>query len=202
MLRDIHQPREQSRSFAPRVTSMETRQRQNSWAAALRDRLSSRLVIGRGVVQALMAAVAAVVAYVPAQQLGLQEGFWGAITAIAVLQTEFRATRSLAIDQSIGASIGGVIGLAMLLALGSHLATYAAAVTLALLACWTIGLPSASRLAGITATIILLVPHTGSALQMFLSRVFEVGWGVCVSVAVVWISARLGSVLRGETKKP
>jgi uncharacterized membrane protein YccC len=158
--------------------------------------------MGGGVVEALMAAVVAIGAYVPAQQLGLQEGFWGAITAIAVLQTELMATRSLGVDQLIGASIGGVVGLAMLLAFGSHLATLAAAVTVAVFACWTSRLSSASRLAGISATIILLVPHRGSALQMFFSRVFEVGWGVCVSVAVIWITARLGWVRRAETKKP
>ena len=138
-----------------------------------------------------MAAVAAIVAYLPAQQFGLQEGFWAAITAIGVLQTELRTTSSVARDQFIGASIGGVVGLLMLLAFGSHLLTYAAAVTLSLLTCWVIRIPSASRLAGITATIILLVPHTGSPGQMFLSRLLEVGWGVCVSVATVWLAASL-----------
>jgi hypothetical protein len=60
-----------------------------------------------------------------------------------------------------------------------------------MLACWAMNVGSASRLAGITATIILLVPHVGSPQSMFLSRIVEVGWGVCVAVATVWLAARL-----------
>jgi len=49
---------------------------------------------------------------------------------------------------------------------------------------------SASRLAGITATIIPLVPHTGTPQRMFLDRVAEVGWGICAAVGTVWLAAR------------
>jgi hypothetical protein len=52
-------------------------------------------------------------------------------------------------------------------------------------------LASASRLAGTTATIILLMPHVGSPWGMFGSRLVEVGWGVSVAVATVWVAARL-----------
>jgi hypothetical protein len=49
----------------------------------------------------------------------------------------------------------------------------------------------AHRLAGTTATIILLVPHVGSPWAMFESRIGEVGWGVSVAVVTVWLAARL-----------
>jgi hypothetical protein len=52
----------------------------------------------------------------------------------------------------------------------------------------------ASRLAGITATIILLVPHSGTPGHMLVSRVGEVGWGVTVALGLVWLRERL---LRG-----
>ena len=49
-----------------------------------------------------------------------------------------------------------------------------------------------ARLAGITATIILLVPHPGTSAQhMMLSRISEVSWGVTVAIAIVWLAARL-----------
>jgi hypothetical protein len=51
-----------------------------------------------------------------------------------------------------------------------------------------------ARLAGSTATIIMLVPHTGSAGWMMVSRVAEVGWGVAVAITIVWV------VNRAETK--
>jgi uncharacterized membrane protein YccC len=149
-----------------------------------------------GVQHAVMSAGAAVIAFFPTKALGFEEGFWAAITAIAVVQTEFAATRSTARDQFIGAAIGGVIGFATALIAGHHLATYAAAVAAAILICWLIEIPTAARLSGTTATIILLVPHTGSPLGIFLARVSEVGWGVSVAVAVVWSVSWLRAKLR------
>jgi hypothetical protein len=49
----------------------------------------------------------------------------------------------------------------------------------------------ASQLAGITATIIMLVPRTGSPSVALASRVGEVGWGVTVGITIVWLAARL-----------
>lgn len=138
----------------------------------------------------LTSAFAAVIAYVPTRALGLQEGFWSAITAIAVVQAEFQATQSTARDQFFGAAVGGVTGLCALLAFGQHLLVYAAAVVAAMAACWAANIASASRLAGITATIILLVPHAGSPWRMFGSRIVEVGWGVLVAILTVWVAAR------------
>jgi uncharacterized membrane protein YccC len=139
----------------------------------------------------LISACAAVIAYLPTQPLGLKEGFWSAMTAIAVVQTEFRATETTARDQFIGAAIGGVTALCAYVALGQHLVVYAAAVVVAMLACWALNVASASRLAGTTTTIILLVPHAGSPAGMFASRLAEVAWGVSVAVATVWVAGRL-----------
>ncbi len=144
-----------------------------------------------GLHHGLVSACAAVIAYLPTRPLGLKEGFWSAMTAIAVVQTEFRATETTARDQFIGAAIGGITGLCAYLALGTHLLVYAAAVVVAMLICWAFNVASASRLAGTTATIILLVPHTGSPAGMFGSRLAEVAWGVSVAVLTVWVAARL-----------
>lgn len=144
-----------------------------------------------GVEHGIVATIAAILAYLPTQALGLQEGFWAAITAIAVTQMEIGATRTMARDQFVGAAIGGAIGVVVILVTGQHLASYALAVLLAILAAWLLNVATAARLAGITATIILLVPHRGTAEAMMLSRVFEVGWGVCVAISVVWLASRL-----------
>ena len=84
-----------------------------------------------------------------------------------------------------------LIGLAVLSAVGQDLVAYAVAVILSLTACWLLNVASAGRLAGVTATIILLVPHAGTAQQMFGSRLFEVGWGVTVAIAVGWVATRM-----------
>ena len=174
--------------------------------AALRERLMSfrkALPIAHrlagGAHHGAISAFAALAAYLPTRALGLQEGFWSAITAIAVVQTEFQATQTTARDQFFGAAIGGVTGLCALLvfgqrlAMGLHLAVYAAAVVVAMAVSWAVNVASASRLAGTTATIIVLVPHVGAPWVMFGSRIGEVGWGVSVAVVTVWLAARIPS---------
>lgn len=158
---------------------------------ALRSELSGLQRLGAGAHHGLISAAAAVAAYLPARALGLQQSFWAAITAIAVVQTEFRATQSTARDQFVGAAVGGLTGLAALLTLGDGVAVYATAVVVAMVICWAINMASASRLAGVTATIIALVPRTESPQRMFAARIGEVAWGVCVAVLLVWLAARL-----------
>jgi len=149
------------------------------------DRLSAG---GR---QALLSALGAIIAYLPTQALGLREGFWGAITAIAVMQTEFGAARNAGRDQVIGSAIGGATAVTVVLTLGQGLGFYILAVVLSVLACAAINVASASRLAGITATIIILVPHSGSPQHMLLSRVGEVAWGALVGLSLAWAFTRL-----------
>lgn len=167
--------------------------------ASLAKQLPRRVRLREGLEHGVMSTVAALVAYLPTQALGLQEGFWAAITAIAVVQSEFGATRSMARDQFVGAAIGGLIGVVVILITGQHIASYALAVGLSVLVAWLLNVATAARLAGITATIILIVPHAGTAQRMMLSRVFEVGWGVCVAIAIVWLASRFDRRLKGAT---
>jgi uncharacterized membrane protein YgaE (UPF0421/DUF939 family) len=151
--------------------------------------LTHRLSLGGR--QALISVTAAFAAYLPTHLIGLHQGFWSAITAIAVAQARFRDTASTARKQFVGAAIGGMIGLVLLLGLGDHLLVYAAAVMVSVLLCWVLNIADCSQLAASTTTIILLVPWTGSPELAFLSRVSEVGWGVCVGVSIVWLEGRL-----------
>lgn len=147
--------------------------------------------IAGGLRHGVMSALAAICAYLPAQALGLHEAFWSALTAISVVQTEFHATENSARNQFLGGIIGGLVGLCLLLGLGEHLAVYLAAVVLAIILCWALNVPSASQLSGITATIIMLVPHTGAPQTMLVARLSEVGWGIAMGIAVVWLAAKL-----------
>jgi uncharacterized membrane protein YccC len=145
-----------------------------------------------GVVVGALSALAAILAYLPTQTLGLQEGFWAAITAIAVMRTEMQAARSTARDQFLGAATGGAVGLGVTLLLGYHVWSYGLAVIGAIAVCSLLRVPSAGRLAGITATIILLVPHGNlSPMQIAFWRVSEVGWGLFVSVVIAWLATRI-----------
>ncbi len=144
-----------------------------------------------GARQAVISVLAAFIAYLPTHLIGLHQGFWSAITAIAVAQTKFQDTKSSARNQFTGAAIGGVAGLAVVLGFGAGLPVYAAAVALAILACWLLNIAEASQLAAVTATIILLVPHTGSPELMLFSRLTEVAWGVTAGLSVVWLEDRI-----------
>ncbi|HEX3993137.1 MAG TPA: FUSC family protein [Acetobacteraceae bacterium] len=137
--------------------------------------------------------MAAFAAYLPTHVIGLHQGFWSAITAIAVTQARFRDTASTARKQFVGAAVGGVVGLVLLLGLGDHLLVYAVAVMVSIILCWALNVADCSQLAAITATIILLVPWSGSPEVTFFSRVSEVGWGVCVGVSIVWLEERVPS---------
>jgi len=163
---------------------------------AQKSRLSQRLATFRhrifcperathGLVHGLMAATAALAAYLPTQWLGLREGFWAAIPALAVVQNEWTTTRTSGRDQFAGAAIGGAISVVALLLGGHHLITYSLAVILAIAACWVLNIASAARLSGITATILLLVPNLGPIQQTLVTRVAEVGWGVICAMVVV-----------------
>ena len=160
-------------------------------AAQAKARLPLRAKLDGGLGQGLISAIAAILAYLPTKPLGLQEGFWGAITAIAVVQTELDATRNSARDQFAGAATGGIIAAAVVSLAGQSLAAYALAVVLSMTACWLLNITSAARLAGSTATIIALVPHHATIGGMMLSRVAEVGWGVAVAIGVVWVANRI-----------
>jgi uncharacterized membrane protein YgaE (UPF0421/DUF939 family) len=150
--------------------------------AADRERLLDRLRSGS--LHAAIGVAAAIIAYLPPSYLGVPEAFWASITALAVAQSELSAVRSTARDQFVGAAIGGVVGVAVATLLGHGLLAYAIAVTIALLLAWLTNAATAARLAGITATIILLVPHQTSDTEMMLTRLGEVGWGITAALLV------------------
>jgi uncharacterized membrane protein YccC len=163
----------------------------NASVVNLRSALPLLSRAAAGAHHGMISACAALLAFLPAHAIGLRESFWSAITAISVAQTEFRAAQTTARDQFIGAAVGGLTGLCTFFALGESVTVYALAVVLAMLACSVLNVGSASRLAGITATIILLVPRGGTPAGMFLARLSEVGWGICVAVTIVWLAGRL-----------
>lgn len=150
--------------------------------AARRERLLARLRSGG--LHAGISVTAAIIAYLPPSYLNLPEAFWASITALAVAQSELSAVHSTARDQFIGAAIGGVVGVIVATLLGHGLLAYAIAVAIALLLAWLTNAATAARLAGITATIILLVPHQSSDTEMMLTRLGEVGWGITAALLV------------------
>lgn len=132
---------------------------------------------------ALKTALAAGLCYWLATLAGLQDGYWGSISAIIVLQSNVGSTVTASRDRLIGTLIGAGFG-AVFSLLGTGIWPYVAAVITAMLTCGLLGLKNSTRLAGVTVTILMLVHRTGSNWTMPLHRVIEVLFGIVVALAI------------------
>ena len=141
----------------------------------------------------LLTGLAAAVSFGLPHALGLPEAFWGAITAIAVIQSELAATRSAARTQFTGAAVGGAIGLVTILVFGRTVFAFGPAIMIAMVSCVALRAANTGRTAGITCTIVMLVPPVGSLERMFAARLVEVAWGISVAVTLAWIVGRFST---------
>ena len=115
-------------------------------------------------------------------RFGLHDGYWGAISAIIVLQSNFGATITASRDRVLGTLIGALFGFSFSL-LGTVPWNYILAVFAAIVICGLLGFRSSSRLAGVTITIIMLV-QSSSHWTVALTRVGQVLFGILVAVVV------------------
>jgi len=161
----MRQPRSSSWVQPMRNAMLLARRARDSRLKLLGARFAPRAKIMGGLSQGLLSAAAGILAYLPTKPLGLQEGFWASITAIALIQSELGATINSARDQFAGAAIGGFTSAAIVSLAGQSLVAYALAVLVSVMACWVFNVSSAARLAGSTATIIApgVISTTGSA---------------------------------------
>ena len=136
----------------------------------------------RLLIHAAKTALAAALCWWIAMRFGLPDGYWGAISAIIVLQSNFGATISASRDRIFGTLIGTVLGFSFTL-VGALPWNYILAVLAAVIVCGLLGLRGSSRLAGVTITIVMLV-QTGSHWTLALDRVMEVFLGILVAVAI------------------
>jgi len=150
----------------------------------LRVALPRRERLLAGLAHALRAVLAASLGYWAALGLGLEQGFWAAITAISVTQSSYAEVRHSSRDQFVGAMIGGLVGLAAATLGHEHYLAYVLAVMVGMLVCWLLNLGAAGRISGITSTIILLVPHEGAFWQFALFRLGEVTLGAVAALLV------------------
>jgi uncharacterized membrane protein YccC len=137
----------------------------------------------RLLIHAAKTALAAGLCWGLARQFGLHDGYWGAISAIIVLQSNVGSTVTASRDRLLGTLIGALLGFSFSL-FGALPWNYILAVMAAVVVCGLLGLRSSSRLAGVTITIVMLVQQTGSRRGLALDRVTEVVLGIVVALAV------------------
>ena len=137
----------------------------------------------RLLIHAAKTALAAALCWWLALRFGLHDGYWGAISAIIVMQSNMGATVTASRDRLLGTLIGALLGFSFSL-LGALPWNYIFAVLAAVIVCGLLGLRSSARLAGVTITIIMLVQKAGSRWDLALDRVGEVVLGIVVALAV------------------
>ena len=118
-----------------------------------------------------------------ATRFGLHDGYWGAISAIIVLQSNFGSTITASRDRLLGTLIGAVFGFSFSL-IGALPWNYFLAVFAAMTVCGLLGFRSSSRLAGVTITIVMLVQNGTSHWTVALDRVGQVVLGIVVALLV------------------
>jgi hypothetical protein len=137
----------------------------------------------RLLIHAAKTGLAAALCWWIAMRFGLPDGYWGAISAIIVLQSNFGATISASRDRIFGTVVGAVLGF-LFTQFGTLPWNYILAVLAAVIVCGLLGLRGSSRLAGVTITIVMLVQQGGSHWIIALDRVMEVFLGIFVALAI------------------
>lgn len=128
-------------------------------------------------------ALAATLCWAIASLTGMHEGYWGAISAIIVLQSNFGSTISASRDRIFGTVIGALFGF-LFGGFGRLPWNYFLAVLAAMIVCGLLEMRNSSRLAGVTITIVMLVEKGGSHWTIALDRVGQVLMGILVALAI------------------
>lgn len=136
----------------------------------------------RLLIHAAKTALAAALCWWVGSRFGLHDGYWGAISAIIVLQSNFGATITASRDRILGTAIGAALGFSFSL-VGTLPWNYIAALFAAVVICGLLGYRTSSRLAGVTVTIVMLV-QSSSHTTIALIRVGQVLLGIVVALAV------------------
>ncbi len=114
----------------------------------------------------------------------LQQGYWACVAAVVVMQSETAATLTASRDRLVGSALGALVGWGAATVWHGHLIVYAVAVLICMVIPEVMGLKSAGRLAGVTTTIILLIPSTASHWEVARYRFLEVSFGIVVALVV------------------
>jgi len=135
--------------------------------------------------------VAAVAAVLLARLLKLPEYYWAPISTIVVIQSTIPPL-TLGWQRFVGTALGAVLGAALATYFSPSMVVYALGILLCGMLAWLLRVGSAYRFAGITLSIVLLIPHTLPPRIVGWHRFLEVSLGIAVALVVttVWPLAK------------
>jgi uncharacterized membrane protein YccC len=141
------------------------------------------------VVHSARTAVTAVASVLVARLFRLPETYWAPITTLVITQSSVGAALTVSWQRLVGTALGAVVGAMAASQFGPSLFVFGASVfMLGLLCAITWSDRSAYRFAGVTLTVVLLIPRANPAWQIAVHRFAEVSIGIAVALilAVVW----------------
>jgi uncharacterized membrane protein YccC len=160
----------------------------------------SRAAAWESAKQAIKTAVAGVVSLYVTNLFRLPEGYWAAITALIVMQSNVGATLNASRTRLAGTAAGAVVGGLFVALFGMNTLGFALAVAIAFFVCDLLHLAESQRLATVTVAIIMLIAHTNSAWIIALHRFTEVALGIIIALLVsltLWPNHARRSVRQG-----
>ena len=151
--------------------------------------LSQWLPPKKSLVYPLRTTLAAVLALLAAQAVGLREIYWAPISALVVVQSGFGASLLMSWHRLVGTAVGASIGALLAATAGRSLPAYAGGILAVGLLSAALRLDRpANRFAGIALTIVLLIVRPDPAWVVALHRFIEVSTGIVAGLvlAAVW----------------
>jgi uncharacterized membrane protein YccC len=134
---------------------------------------------------AVRTALAATASLLIARLIRLPEAYWAAVTTIIVMQSTLGAAWAISKQRLVGTAVGAFLAAALAIYAGTQWGFYCAAILAAGVLCVLLGIGrNAFRYAGITVTIVMLVPRTQSYWVIALHRFIEISLGIAVGLAI------------------
>jgi uncharacterized membrane protein YgaE (UPF0421/DUF939 family) len=160
----------------------------------------SRAAAWESAKQAVKTAIAGVISLYVTGVFHLPEGYWAAISALIVMQSNVGATLTASRTRLAGTAVGAIVGGLFAALFGANTLAFALAVAVAFFVCDSLRLAESQRLATVTVAIIMLIGRTSSAWIVALHRFSEVALGILIALLVsltLWPNHARRSVRRG-----
>ena len=154
-------------------------------------RLNSRMKkpppasLRENLVHAARTTLAAALSMLAARALGLPEYYWAPISTMIIMQCVLGAVQIVSWQQMVGTALGSAVGALLATFFNLSVAAYLVGVFTLGLLCAVLRLDRAAyRFAGVTLTVIMLIPRPGPIWVASFHRFIEVSLGIAVGVVV------------------
>jgi uncharacterized membrane protein YgaE (UPF0421/DUF939 family) len=143
------------------------------------------------VLDSVRTTVAAMAALLLARLLKMPESYWAPISTIVIIQSTIPPL-TLGWQRFVGTALGAVLGAALATYFSPSVLVYGLGILLCGVLAWLLRVGGAYRFAGITLSIVLLIPHASAPWIVGWHRFLEVSLGIAVALAVtmVWPVAK------------